>query len=558
MPEFTSIEKANRRLHQLKLERDSFVAHYKELSKFIQPRKGRFYTSDRNVGGDRWNNIINSHATWAHRVARAGLLAGLTSPARPWFITEPFDTDMAEFQPVKIWNAQVTHLIRTILNDSNFYNMVPTMFGELLLFATGAMIHVDDFQDVARFYTQTAGSYVISQNDRLIVDTFGREYEMTVEQLIGKFGLENVSDTVKNFYDRGNYYAWIPVSHLIYPNKEFDQRRKRNTFKRFRSLYWEQGKNSLEKVLSDSGFDEFPVHVPRWDLTGEDIYGTDCPAMQALGDVKQMQVEERRKAQGIDKMVNPPLHGPASLARANVVSLPGGLTTYDAGGTNHKLESIYDVNLRLSELVEDIREVQHRIERAFYVDLFLTIINMEGIQPRNQLELLQRNEERLLQIGPVIERFHGEFATPLIERIFNQALKAGILPPPPRELMGQPLRIRFISALAMAQRAVATGTIERTVNFVGGLASIGYMHALKKFDALQAVDEYANAVGAPPRVIVPDDVVEQQIAAEQQVMEQQRAMEMMNSGADTANKLANSPMTEDNVLNRVSEKVANG
>ncbi len=381
------------------------------------------------------------------------------------------------------------------------------------------MSHVSDAKDVARFYTHTAGSYMIGQNARFEVNTLVREFEMTVSQMVGAFGRENVSQTVKTQYDNGNYDSWHPVVHFIEPNPDFDPEQEGNRFKLFRSVKYEPGNLQTAgtdgKFLSKSGFDRFPAYVPRWDLTGEDIYGTDCPAITALGDIKGLQVEEKRKAQGIDKMVNPPLKGPASIKNVPVSSLPGGLTIYDLGIGSEKLEPLYTVNPQLGELNLDIERVERRIDDAFYVNLFFAITNMKGIQPKNQLELSQVDRERLLQLGPPLNRVHGEFLEGLVDNSFDQMvaprpdLPFGLLPEPPKELEGMELKVEFISSLAIAQRAVATGAIERFMGFIGSLVEIGYEDARDKADADQAADEYGTLIGVPPRLVVPDDVVAQ-------------------------------------------------
>lgn len=530
-------DRLDRRLSAMRSERESFISHYKELSEFIQPRRGRFFISDRNKGDRRYGKIINSKATQAHRIARSGMLAGTMSAARPWFGLATPDPDLMEFLPVKEWLSKTELLIRSILNQSNFYNMAPTLLGELLLFGTGAMSHVDDFEDVARFYTHTAGSYFIAQNDKFQVDTFAREFEWTTEQIVSAFGLENCSSTVRNAYDKGNYDSWFPVVHFIEPNRNRNPRSALNKNKAFSSYYYEPGNNDRDQFLRESGFDEFPVYVPRWDVTGEDVYGTDCPAMTALGDIKGLQIEEKRKAQAIDKMVNPPLKGPASLRNVPVNALPGGLTIYDTDGSREGLVPVYQVTPQLGDLRADIQAVEQRIDTAFFVDLFLAISTMEGIQPRNQLDLMQRNEERLLQLGPVLERLHGEFLDQLINRVFNQCARAGILPEVPAELAGQSLRVNYISSLAMAQRAVATAGIDRVAAFVGGLAQFN-PSVLDKFDADQAVDEYAKAIGIPPRIIVPDEVVAQRRQERQEQQMQTQALMEAQEAAKTGQAAA--------------------
>jgi len=538
------------RLGALRKERSSFIGHYQELAKFITPRRGRFSITDRNKGDKRYNNIINSAATQAYRVARSGLLAGMMSPARPWFELETYNPDLMESGAVKVWLHNAELKLRAVFNESNFYNMAPTLLGELLIFGTGAMSQVDDFENVARFYTHTAGSYMISQDETYRVDTLAREFEWTVREIVKAFGLENLSQSVKNQYDRGNYEEWFPCAHIIEPNPEQDSRKRQAVSKAWRSVYYEPGRTGPDrnKFLAKSGFDEFPAFCPRWEVTGEDVYATECPAMVALGDIKGLQVAERRKGQAVDTMVRPPLKGPPSIDRRHIAALPGTVTSYQPDPNDRQgLSPIYSVTPSLQDLRFDMAAIENRIDKAFYVDLFLAITNMEGIQPRNQLDLMQRNEERLLQLGPVLERLQSELLAPIINRTFGQAVKAGILPPAPPELQGQPLRIRYISTLAMAQRAVATGGIERVASYVTGLSGT-FVDIIDKFDAEQSVDEYAKAIGAPPTIIVSDDIVaakRQQRAEERQ---QQEAMQQMQQAANITKGLSDSKTGDRNVL----------
>ena len=531
-----------RKKQAAKNEISSFIPHYRDVAEYIQPRRGRFLVTDVNKGGSRYGKIINSRATWAHRVCRSGLLNGTMSPARPWFSLETADPDMMEFAPAKLWLYTVEGIFRDILNASNFYNMAQVLLSELVLFGTGNMAHLKNFETVARFQTHTVGSYMIQQDYLGRVNGMIREYRMTTEQLIEEFGLENISLSAKNAYDRGDYCVWFDVTEVIEPNPNYDENKKLSKYKKFRSVKYEPG-NERKAFLSEAGYDRFPNYCPRWDVTGEDTYGTDCPGMTALGDVTGLQLEERRKAQAIDKMVNPPLRGPASLRNVPISSLPGGATLYDSFSGGGALEPIYRVEPRVNELMLDIQAVERRIDNAFYVDVFQAFASMEGIQPRNQFALVRRDGERMVQLGPVLERLHGEFLSQVIENLFSDVMEAGIAPPPPPEMEGQPLKIKFISSLAMAQREMATGGIDRMAAFVGGLMQAGLSDG-KKFDGDQAIDEYATAVGAPPRVIVPDDVVMQKREQEAKLAQMAQAAQMAQTTADTGSKIAQASAAE--------------
>lgn len=504
-------------------ERTEFIGHYRELSDFIEPRRGRFLISDRNRGNRRHGNIINSSALQAHRIAQSGLFAGVMSPTRPWFKLETLDTDMMKSDNVKNWLFDVEQLLRSIFLESNFYNQAPVMLGELVLFGTSAMSQVNDFENVARFYTHTAGSYMICQNNRYEVDTFILEQEWTVQQIVQEFGTGKVSKAVKDAWDRGEYLKWYPITQIIEPNPSFDPTSKKSTDKRYRSVWFEPATTNNQGTengfLRKSGFDEFPVHVVRWATTGSDIYGTNSPGMIALGDTKSLLTLEKRKAQGIDKMVNPPLKGPPSVRDVPINALPGGVSIADVDGQKESLTTLYQVEPRVNELRIEIDAIERRIREAFFVDLFLAISTMEGIQPKNQLELSQRNEERLLMLGPPLQRIQLELLDGTINRTFQQALRANILPPPPPELQGQTLSVRYIGSLAMAQRAVETANIERIALFAGQMAQID-PNIVDKLDADEALDQYARMIGVVPTIVRSTEAVQ---AIRQQRAEQQKA-----------------------------------
>ena len=540
--EITHFEK---RKSSLATERSSFISHWKELSEYISPRRGRFFVQDRNRGDKRNKKIINSRATMALRTLSSGMMAGITSPARPWFRLGTPDRDLMEFAPVKLWLEKVELLLREIFNQSNLYNALPQIYSELGGFGTAALGIVEDFDDVIRCYPYTIGSYMLGQSDKLEINTFYREYQMTVGQIVEQFVVRSdgemdwskASVAVKTLWDNGSVDSWVTVVQAIEPNIGRDAQKRDSGNKRYVSAYYEPGGDKNE-FLSRRGFDDFPVMAPRWETTAEDVYGTNCPGMIALGDIKGLQLEEKRKAQAIDKMTNPPLRGPASLRNSPVSSLPGGLTLFDQGQeTGGGLAPIYEVNPRINELMQDINNIENRIDRCFYADLFMMLENLDGVQPRNILELSQRKEEKLLQLGPVLEDLHNDFLDKIIDRTFNIAERGGLIPPAPEELQGSPLRVEYISILAQAQQAVGTASIERLSGFIGGLAAV-YPSVADKFDADQAVDEYSELIGTSPKIVVSDDTVKEIRAARQQQQAQQQALDTAQQGAATAKVLS--------------------
>ena len=519
------------------LERSSWITHWREISDYQQPRAGRFVVTDRNRGDKRANHILDNTAVFGARTLAAGLMSGVTSPARPWFRLEIKDKDLMESGPVKAWLHDTAQLMRAIFASSNTYRALHTIYEELGLFGTGCSIVLPDFDNVIHHYPLTVGEYALATNSRGEVDTLCREFQLTVGQMVEQFGRDNCSLTVRNLFDQGNYDAWVDVIHMIEPRKERDLTKRDGRNMRFASIYMEPGKDNSEKFLSESGFNRFPSLAPRWVVTGNDVYGT-SPGMECLGDVKQLQHQQLRKGQAIDYQVNPPLQVPTKYKEAAKARLPGGVFYVDSMGQGQGVRSAFDVQLNLQHLMIDIQDVRERIRSAYYADLFLMLANdtRSGI---TATEVAERHEEKLLMLGPVLERLHNELLAPLIDITFDYASRAGILPPPPQELEGMDLDVQFISVLAQAQRAVATQGMDRLLGTVGQLAAVK-PEVLDKIDFDQVIDDYGDAYGVNPKVIVPDDqvaVLRQQRAAAMQAQASAAVAPQVVESAKTAGEI---------------------
>ena len=513
-------------------ERSTWIPHWREISEYQQPRSGRYVVTDRNRGVKRNNHIIDNTAIFASRTLAAGLMSGMTSPARPWFKLEIADKDLMEYAAVKEWLHDVSGILRAIFASSNTYRALHTIYEELGLFGTAASVVLKDYDNVLHHYPLTVGEYALSTSGKGEVDTLCREFQMTVGQMVQRFGLDACSLTVRTLWDRGAYDAWVTVLHLVEPRHERDVRKADAKNMRFSSIYFEPGReDGVDKLLSESGFKQFPVLAPRWVVTGNDVYGT-SPGMECLGDVKQLQHQQLRKGQAIDYQVQPPLVVPTAYQQNTKARLPGGLMYVDSQGPANTVRSAWDVRLDLSHLREDIMDVRERIKSAYYADLFLMLANdtRSGI---TATEVAERHEEKLLMLGPVLERLHNELLTPKIDLAFEFASEAGILPEPPQELQGMEIKVEFISVLAQAQRAVAAQGVDRLLGTVGQLAALR-PEIVDKVDFDQVVDDYGEMYGVNPKIIIPDDKVAEIRAQRQQQMAAQQAAASVPAAADAA------------------------
>ena len=520
----------------LKNERATWWQHWTEITQFITPRQGRYFVQDRNKGQRRHNNIYDNTGSRAANVLAAGLMGGLTSPARPWFRLATSDPALNKQPEVKQWLNDTTDLMLTIFQKSNTYRALHSIYKELGAFGTGAAVIMKDYDTVIHIHPITIGEYAIATNAQGRVDTLYREYQMTVSQLVKEFGFDNCSVATQQLYNRGALDAWKTVIHSIEPRADRDVNLIDNKNMAWRDLYLEQGAEE-NKVLRESGFTHFPAVCPRWDVEGGDIYGN-SPGQEALGDIKQLQHEQLRKSQAIDFQVNPPLQVPTSMKNRDVERLPGGITFVDSVGTGKAIQSAYDVTLNTRDLLADIQDVRERIKESFFVDLFMMISQDNAATTHmTATEVTERHEEKMLMLGPVLERLQDELLNPLIEVTFQHMVEAGILPPAPQQMQGMELSVELVSMLAQAQRAITTNGIDRFTQSLTAVAQIS-PGVLDKFDADKWADEYSDALGINPDLIVPEDKVQALRAARQQQAQQAQQQAQMAQTAQTGANLA--------------------
>jgi hypothetical protein len=530
---------------QLKSERASWFAHWQELTSYILPRNGRYFRQDRDRGYRRHNNIYDSTGTRALRVLGAGMMSGATSPARQWFRLATPDPELNSYEPVKLWLDDVTKRMQRVFQKSNTYNALHQMYEELGTFGTAATILLPDYQSVIHHYPLTCGEYCISTDAKGRVCTLYREFEMTVSQVVKEFGLEKCSVSVQNMYRTGNLDQWVPVIHCIEPRADRDMGKRDAKNMPWGSYYFEIG-GEEGVFLRESGFQYFPALCPRWSVIGGDIYGN-SPGMEALGDIKQLQHEQLRKAQAIDYQTKPPLQVPASMKNRDVETLPGGVSYYD--GQSNGIKTAFEVNLNLQYLLNDIMDCRERVRGSFYADLFLMLANTPNTR-MTATEVAERHEEKLLMLGPVLERLHNELLSPLVDITFTRMIAAGALPPAPQELQGMDLNVEFVSMLAQAQRAIGTNAVDR---FVGNLGAIARMKPdiLDKFDQDQWADVYADMLGVDPSLIIADKEVAVLRDARNQAMAAKEQAAAMQQTTQSVKNMAQAPTGQQNALTDV-------
>ena len=553
------------RKKELKEARQSFEPHWQDIADYMAPRSIRLTTGDNNRGTKANQKIVDGTATLSYRAYVSGISSNVTNPARPWVKLTVSDPVAASDYDLQVWLDDATRLVEDTLIKSNAYTELAKMYGSLALYGTAAMAIFEDPVSVIRFETFTIGTYWIGCNDRRIVDEFMREYTMTVRQMVERFGMENCSKMVQQLAKDKRWSQQYTIIHWIGPNYEYDPKKLESKAKKYKELYVETGQSTTTNsststfplgttsgnVLFDGGYDEFPIVAPRWDVDGEDCYGTDCPGMQALPDVKRLQAEELIKAMALEKQAQPPLNIPESMRRKTITSAPNGFNFTDMRGQNEGIRPMYQVNFDVQGVMVDMEQRRQRIRRFFYEDLFLMVANerRSGTKAR---EIEELHSEKTQQLAAAMSRFNDEALDPLIERVFAILARRKAFPPPPQQYANLDITPEYINVMSQELKMVGIASQDRVRQTVGMLGQV-YPEALDMWDYDEDIRVLADRAMITPTLLRKPEAI--------QAMRQQRAQEnaarqqaaMAQTQAQTAATLSQANTSEDNALTQLMQ-----
>lgn len=500
--------------------RYSWWTHWRELADYFLPRRYKWLITpnQQNRGSPINQHIIDSTGCLAARNLASGIMSGKISPTQPWFGMRYGNTDSTQTSPISLWLSEVERIMRLIFSESNFYTTIAQWCYDLSIFGTASMLIFEDFENVINCQSLCAGEYYVDIDGRYRPVILGSELTMTIRAVVDRFGYENCSESTRSAYDLPNGAGLtreIIVARVIEPNDDG----RGSTFGisddwAFRDCSWEWGGSTSPQnnsgnygFLEKKGYHEQPNITCRWDLVSNDPYGR-SPAMDALGDQKQLQLESKRKAQAIDKMVNPPLVADIQLKNKPASLLPGGMTFVTGFASSGKpgIASVYDSKFPVGEITEDLNEIRERLKYTFYNHLFQPISQFETRSNITAVEIQQRKAESLIMLGPVFERLDNEGLRPIVERVFAIASRAGIFPPAPPEMQGKDLTVQFVSMLKLAQDATNSAGIQQVLSLVGDLAGIDpQISDVVDFDF--AIEDYSSLLGNDPRMIRTTDAI---------------------------------------------------
>ncbi len=465
------------RVNFLQGERKTWEHHWRELADFFFPMRNDIL-QEFSPGQKRNTHLLNNTGMISNELLAGALHGLLTNPNTQWFDFATGDPELDEKDSVKEWLQDSAQRTLHVLNNSNFQTEVVQYYLDLGALCTAAFLVEEDSEFVVRFGSEHIKNVYIEEDAKGKIVKVYRVIKWNAEQVIGEFGSKAVTDGVVKAWKDNSPHKFT-IFHAIYPNtidKDGGDRSAKNTKKPFISQWVLDGEGSANIIdLKVSGFNELPYIVARWAKASGEKYGRG-PGTTALPEMKIVNKMTETIIKASQKVVDPPLQAPDDGFVFPLRTTPGGLNYYRAG-TQDRIEPIFN-DARIDVGFQALEAHQVRIREAFFVDQLQLA---QGPQ-MTATEVLQRTEEKMRLLGPLLGRQQHEFLRPLIDRVFGIMSRRGLYKPAPEEIQGKVIDVNYSSVIARAQKAGEINNMLRTVELISPVIQA-------KPDAMDIIDE---------------------------------------------------------------------
>jgi hypothetical protein len=473
-------------------------------------------------------------------VLSAGIQSGVTSKARQWFVLGYPDPEIDSYRPVREWYEEVQKVLEGLFRRTNFYSASLHTYEEMAAFGQGAMAILEHPDTVFFCRCFTAGTYWMGTDQYGDVDTFFYREIMTARQMDQKYG-DSLPDAIRSEVDSGKLEERHVVVVGIFRHPEVYGLPK-DEYRPVTSVHFlENGArdSGSESFLKVSGYRMWPLMTPRWDVIDADVYGT-APMQDVIADTKTLQAMEADILKGAAKIISPPMRAPSSMRRSGVNTSPGALNFVDSLQSD-AIVPLYQAPLDIGAVQMKENMLINDIKEGLYNSLFLALLMQDNPQMTAR-EVAERHEEKLLMLGPVLERIHGEYLDPVIQRVFQIAWDKGLIPEPPEELGPDvPTTIEYISILSQAQKAIGVNRLEQSIQFIGTLMAAlpEARHMIKPYDIVKT---YNEMIGTPTKLFASEDEYSAAVQQEQQQTQMAQAAPVAESMANAAKTIGDADM----------------
>ena len=517
-------ETAIKAFKKCKSDRVNWDSHWQDVADYVLPTRD-FQTKHRTKGSQRRGTIYNTTAPEAAVQLAAALEGMLFNTGIRWFELTTEDENVNNLHEVKEWLYDSTNRMLSYFDNTktHFSLSAHEAAMDLVCFGTGVIL-AQESQGVFKFQTRDlSGIYLKSSDDGDIVDVY-REFTMPAWEIVQTFGYENCSEICqKSFEEPDKKDKEFTVLHHVYKRMDTEYGKKDKLNKPWASCYYEV---DAKHILSEGGFEENPYIVVRWSKAAEEVYGR-SPAMEVLPTIKVVNAMARTVLEAAELAVRPPVVVGAGTMEGPIRTAPGSIM-YVRQGTRD-MPQPFNHGARPDIGHEMMDREEEKIQKSFFADR----LSLPQLDRMTATEIVERRQQGLMVLSPILSRLYAEWLNPVIERTFAWMLKKKLLSPMPEALSNVALKVNYVSPMAITRRASVTQS------FMQGMSAAQILvqanpSILENLDTDSVFRALMTQNNVDPQFLKSEQEVTQMRQQQQQQAQQQEQMAMAQQAASAA------------------------
>lgn len=473
--------------------------------------------------------ILDDTAADSSRILSSAIVSGTTPANSLWFGLDAGQESDDENR----WLDESSRIVFENIHGANFDSAA----FECCVDIVGAgwfVLYIEEAEEGGYHFEQwpLGQCFISASKSGGPADTIYREIELTVEQLVAEYGIENVSSKVSDAYQNEKYDDKFSVVQAIYPRQIHAVNGRMSKSLPFASCHVEVGE---KHTLRESGYHEFPCVIPRWMLVPGSPYATGAMA-QALGSIRTLNDIKAMELMNLD------------------MAAAGMYVAEDDGVLNPQAVKIGPRKIIVANSVESIKPLapagdfnvvfssEDRLQSAIRKALLADQLQPQNGPTMTATEVHVRVQLIRQLLGPIYGRLQAEYLQPLVTRCFGIAYRAGILGQAPESLQDRVFTVKYLGPLARAQRLEDVSAMDRMEATLMQEAQADQT-VLDLYDFEEAARERSNFLGVPQRVMRSAESVQklrdERANAQKSQQQQQAGMQMQQTAGEAAiNRLA--------------------
>lgn len=538
----SSVQDILKRHASLRSNRRTWEQTWQELAEVLLPRRADFTNQASTVDGERrTDNVYDS----VPMQARRSLSTAIDSLIKPrnvqWFHVRPRSEELTLDEDVMRWSEIVSKRMANAIysREARFIQRSGEVDNDLVTFGTACMFIGESQRPGSLvFRTFHLRDVVICEDADGVVDTVMISMELTARQAIQRYGGANVSQEIRDAVARNDGDKNFDFLWVVMPRRDANRLKRGGENMPWASLVIEV---KAELKVRESGFEEFPFAVPRWDTASGEMYGR-SPGMLALPGAETLQAMGKTLLVAGQRATDPPLWALGDGLMSAARTFPGGITYID-GAVARQFGRVPIGELQTSAQIPIGREMQNDFREQIWAAFFRNVLQLPVNAPRmTATEIIERKEEMLRAVGPVFGQLETDYLAVVVERVFGIMFRAGAFPPPPEALLGQDIDFKFESPILRAKNQIEAVGLSRSLELLAPVIP-AKPEILDNYDWDAIARATPLAGGFPHAWLMPVEVRDAQRQQRAQQAQMAQMAEMANQAASAVGKVA--PLMQD-------------